>query len=116
MEIQRYLEYVNTLKYEQEPDYEHIRKLFRDGLKRRGCTDDGKNVKLTSGQASPPSATASTELCNGHDKVESETRDNASRKKSGARVRNCVCSVLVSVERCLGSRLLKSNMNNILIM
>ncbi|XP_073250180.1 serine/threonine-protein kinase VRK1-like [Porites lutea] len=87
VEIQRYLEYVNTLKYEQEPDYEHIRKLFRDGLKRRGCTDDGKNVKLTSGQASPPSATASTELCNGHDKVENETRDNASRQKSRARKR-----------------------------
>ena len=95
MEIQRYLEYVNTLKYKQEPDYEHISKLFRDGLKRRGCTDDGKNVKLTSGKASPPSATASTELCNGHDKVENETRDNASRQKSGARVRNCFCSVLV---------------------
>ena len=95
MEIQRYLEYVNTLKYEQEPDYEHIRKLFRDGLKRRGCTDDGKNVKFTSGQASPLSATALTELCNGRDKVENETKDkkNASRKESGARVRNCVCSV-----------------------
>ena len=107
MEIQRYLEYVNTLKYEQEPDYEHIRKLFRDGLKRRGCADDGKNVKFTSGQACLPSATASTELCNGHDKVENETRDNASRQKSGARVRNCVCSVLVFSGKMFGIKAIK---------
>ena len=88
MEIQRYLEYVNTLKYQQVPDYEHIQKLLKDGLKKRGCTDDGKNVKFTSAQASSPSASATTYTLNGHGEEEKEMRDNAARQRPGARVRN----------------------------
>lgn len=62
VEIQKYLEYINTLEYEDQPDYEFIRKLFREGLKKRGCTDDGKNVKFTTSKAS----SASADLPNGY--------------------------------------------------
>ena len=88
MEIQKYLEYITTLEYEQEPNYECIRKLFKDGLKKRGCTDDGKSVEFSSATASSPSTSATAELCNGHDADEKETRDNAARQRPGARVWN----------------------------
>lgn len=87
VEIQKYLEYINTLKYQQEPDYELIRKLLRDGLKKRGGTDDGKNIKFTAGKVSSPSSSAAAaELCNGHSSDEKETRDNAARQRPTARV------------------------------
>ena len=93
MEIQKYLEYINTLTYEQEPDYEFIRKLFKDGLRKRGGTDDGKNVKFTTGKVSSPSpSAAATELRNGHSSPEKETRDKATRQRPAAKVRpgkNC---------------------------
>lgn len=88
MEIQKYLEYIKTLEYKQEPDYERIRKLFKDGLKKRGCNDDGKNVKFTSVRVSSPSTSvAAADVCNGHDAVE-ETRDSAARQRPAARVRS----------------------------
>lgn len=83
VEIKKYLEYINTLKYQQEPDYEFIRKLFKDGLRKRGSTDDGKNVKFTTGKAS----SAASELCNGHSSTGKETRDSAARRKPASRVR-----------------------------
>ena len=88
VEIQKYLEYINTLKYQQEPDYDLIRKLFKDGLKKRGGTDDGKNVKFTTGKVSSPlSSSAAADLCNGYSSEETETRDNAARQRPAARVR-----------------------------
>lgn len=87
VEIQKYLEYITTLEYEEEPNYECIRKLFKDGLKKRGCTDDGKSVKFSSATASSPSTSATAELCNGYDADEKETRDNAARQRPGARKR-----------------------------
>ena len=87
VEIQKYLEYINTLKYQQEPDYEFIRKLLKDGLKKRGGTDDGKNVKFTTGKVSSPSSSAvAAELCNGHSSPEKETRDKAARQRPAAKV------------------------------
>lgn len=87
-EIQKYLEYINTLKYQQEPDYEFIRKLFKDGLKKRGCTDDGKNIKFTTGKVSSPSSSVTaTELCNGHSSQEKETRDKAAPQRPAAKKR-----------------------------
>jgi len=75
------------LKYQQEPDYEFIRKLFKDGLKKRGTTDDGKNIKFTTGKVSSPSSSAAgTELCNGHSLEEKETRDKAARHRPAAKV------------------------------
>lgn len=76
VEIQKYLEYINSLKYEDEPNYEYIRKLFRDGLKKRGCTDDGKNVNFTK------VSSATADLCNGYNSEEKETRDNAAKRTS----------------------------------
>lgn len=88
VEIQKYLEYINTLKYQQEPDYEFIRKLFKDGLKRRGGADDGKNVRFTMGKVTSPSTSAATtELCNGHSSPEKETRDKAAQQRPAAKVR-----------------------------
>ena len=88
VEIQKYLEYIDTLKYQQEPDYEFIRKLFKDGLKRRGGTDDGKNVRFTMGKVTSPSTSAATtELCNGHSSPEKETRDKAAQRRPAAKVR-----------------------------
>jgi len=75
------------LKYQQEPDYEFIRKLFKDGLKKRGCTDDGKNIKFTTGKVSSPSSSVTaTELCNGHSSQEKETRDKAAPQRPAAKV------------------------------
>lgn len=88
VEIQKYLEYIDTLKYQQEPDYEFIRKLFKDGLKRRGGADDGKNVRFTMGKVTSPSTSAATtELCNGHSSPEKETRDKAAQRRPAAKVR-----------------------------
>ena len=94
VEIQKYLEYINTIKYQQEPDYEHIRKLFRDGLKKRGTTDDGKNVKFTTGKvSSPSSSTGAAELCNGHSSGEKEFRDSAARQRPAGRVSIIIISI-----------------------
>ncbi|XP_015754496.1 PREDICTED: serine/threonine-protein kinase VRK1-like isoform X1 [Acropora digitifera] len=81
VEIQRYLEYVSSLKYQQEPDYEHIRKLLKDGLKKRGCTDDGKSVKFTPPACASP---ATADVCNGHDSEE-ETQDRSARRRPASR-------------------------------
>jgi len=83
VEIQRYLEYVSSLKYQQEPDYEHIRKLLKDGLKRRGFTDDGKSVKFTPPACASP---ATADVFNGHDS-EQETRDRSTRRRPASRKR-----------------------------
>lgn len=89
MEIQRYLEYVSSLEYEQEPDYEHIRKLLKDGLKKRGCTDDGKSVKFAMAKVHSPPASASpaiANVCNGLDSEE-ESRDRSARQRPASRVK-----------------------------
>lgn len=87
VEIQKYLEYINTLKYQQEPDYEFIRKLFKDGLKKRGGSDDGKNIKFTTGKVGSPSSSAvASTLCNGHSSPEKETRDKAAQQRPAAKV------------------------------
>lgn len=83
MKIQRYLEYVSSLKYQQEPDYEHIRELLKDGLKRRGFTDDGKSVKFTPPACASP---ATADVFNGHDS-EQETRDRSARRRPASRVK-----------------------------
>lgn len=89
VEIQKYFEYINLLKYQQEPDYEHVRKIFKDGLKKRGCTDDGKSVKFTSSRVGSPvasaAAAASGEECNGHD-IE-ETRDKSAWRRPAVKKR-----------------------------
>lgn len=87
VEIQKYLEYITTLKYQQEPDYEFIRKLFKDGLKKRGGTDDGKNIKFTTGKVgSPCSSAVGSMLCNGHSSPEKETRDKVAQQRPAAKV------------------------------
>ena len=55
-EMQRFLEFVNRLGYEEEPDYNFIRKLFADGLKKQGVKDDGKSVTFVADQ--PEQATS----------------------------------------------------------
>ena len=50
-EVQKFLEYVITLEYDQEPDYHYIKKLFKDGLKKHGAADDGRSVKFKRGGA-----------------------------------------------------------------
>jgi len=42
------LEYIKTLDYDSVPDYNTLRQLFLNGLKKRKATDDGKNVIFTS--------------------------------------------------------------------
>ena len=83
VEMQKYLQYINTLEYEQEPDYEHLRKLFKDGLKKRGCTDDGRTVKFKSGQANTMSTSDADTLCSSYD---AETRNGSSRQKPVVKV------------------------------
>jgi len=53
-EIIKYFEYVRGLKFEQKPDYEYMRSIFRDLFYRRNCGEwlafdwSSKNVTLTS--------------------------------------------------------------------
>ncbi len=39
-EIQSYLEYVNSLEYDEKPDYDQCRKFFTAAMKKNGFTDD----------------------------------------------------------------------------
>lgn len=47
--LQDFLELVNKLEYDEKPDYDKIRKMFRAGLKKSGVTDDGKSIYLPTG-------------------------------------------------------------------
>lgn len=39
-----YLNYITSLEYDEEPDYELVRKLFKASLKKISCTDDGASI------------------------------------------------------------------------
>ena len=41
-EIQKYLEYVQKLKYDEKPDYAKCKKFFTDAFKKNGLKDDSK--------------------------------------------------------------------------
>ncbi|XP_033105041.1 serine/threonine-protein kinase VRK1-like [Anneissia japonica] len=41
-EVKKYLKYAHKLSYEQKPDYNCLRQLFDDALKKNGLKDDGK--------------------------------------------------------------------------
>merc|ERR1719203_1476160 len=40
-EFEQYLKYCRKLKFAEEPDYHHLRQLFKKASKREGFTDDG---------------------------------------------------------------------------
>jgi len=42
--LKDYLNYITTLEYDEEPDYELVRKLFKAALKKISCTDDGASI------------------------------------------------------------------------
>ena len=44
--MENYLRYVDSLKFEATPDYDHCKELFRQGLKDAGYKDDGKLALL----------------------------------------------------------------------
>ena len=44
--LKEYLQYVKSLEYDSEPDYEKLKGLLRNGLKKTGKTDDGVSVIL----------------------------------------------------------------------
>lgn len=46
--LQRYLEYVASLSFEEEPNYDHIRDLFSIGAFETGCIDDKNVLKVKS--------------------------------------------------------------------
>ena len=48
-ELHQYLKYVATLEYDEEPNYNKLRKIFQDGLRKRRFSDDGKSVKFRTG-------------------------------------------------------------------
>ena len=56
--MQKYLEYVHKLKYEEQPDYARCRKLFTDALKKGGLKDDGKLDFSSKAKNTPMKATA----------------------------------------------------------
>ena len=45
-ELEQYFKYIKTLKYDEIPDYNKLRKMFQDGLRKRKFTDDGQTVKF----------------------------------------------------------------------
>lgn len=49
-ELEQYLQYIVTLEYDGEPDYNKLRKIFQDGLRKRRFSDDGKSVKFKAGE------------------------------------------------------------------
>ena len=76
-EIQKFLEYVASLEYKQEPDYEYIKKLFRAGLRKSGVTDDGRSVRFIGGKQ----VDLSSQQLNGDTNNDEETQN--SDKKVG---------------------------------
>lgn len=46
--MREYMEIINKIGYDEKPDYDKIRKLFKAGLKKCGVSDDGKTVCLPS--------------------------------------------------------------------
>ena len=36
------MKYVMNIDYEEEPDYDYVRQIFKAALKKNGFTDDGK--------------------------------------------------------------------------
>ena len=51
-EVEGYLKYVKKLDYEASPDYNVCLKFFKDGLKKRCLSDDGK-LQFSAKQSSP---------------------------------------------------------------
>lgn len=40
--LEKYMKYVASLEFKEKPDYDHCRRLFRQGLKEAGFKDDGR--------------------------------------------------------------------------
>ena len=51
-ELEEYFKYIVKLGYDQQPDYNKLRKIFQDGLRKRRLSDDGQGVIFKSGQDS----------------------------------------------------------------
>ena len=77
-ELEQYFKYISTLKYEEIPDYNKLRKMFQDGLRKRKYTDDGQTVKFKPGDCASSSNDEAFE-CFSNDKV-SYTAENETRK------------------------------------
>ena len=54
-ELEQYFKYISTLKYEEIPDYNKLRKMFQDGLRKRKFTDDGQTVTFKPGDCASSS-------------------------------------------------------------
>ncbi|XP_066911062.1 serine/threonine-protein kinase VRK1-like [Clytia hemisphaerica] len=51
-QLKDFLNYINTLEYDSQPDYDKVRTLFKAGLKKAGHSDDGANIILPTGSPS----------------------------------------------------------------
>ena len=78
-ELEQYLKYVNTLKYEETPDYNKLRKLFQDGLKKRKLTNDGQTVNF---RAADAASSSNEKLSNDLSAIMEESEDTSSPVKS----------------------------------
>lgn len=85
--IVRYLEYVSKLKYDQVPDYDFCRKLFKEELKKIGEPKSGKLVfkvdnKTPKKAAKKPSAgTRKRTVANGYKSEEDEKDRDCSEEE-----------------------------------
>ena len=98
-EVQKFLEYIITLEYDQEPDYHYIKKLFRDGLKKHGAADDGRSVKFKRG-----GAVAASGAANGRSDYDEEEEDFAEvvERPAEARVKTSPQKVCIQQVEELG--------------
>jgi hypothetical protein len=62
-ELEQYFKYIATLKYVEIPDYNKLRKIFQDGLRKRKFTDDGQTVKFKTADGASSSNDDAMEDC-----------------------------------------------------
>lgn len=93
-ELEQYFKYIATLKYVEIPDYNKLRKIFQDGLRKRKFTDDGQTVKFKTADGASSSNDDAMEDCL-NDSEESEGKASSlkpSRRNPVSRKPESQCS------------------------
>lgn len=79
--IQEYMEYVGSLTFDECPSYEKCRMILREGLTRRGYSDDGKLVFLSATPKAPSKKVRKSASCSRDDTQPLPSPSSSSPKK-----------------------------------